>query len=91
MDNLRTLSVSPWCDMSKLAAIIDRPLNLACKPSPAYISQGFEADLLQAHARQVRDCFRGHTVEYVMKDVHTIEGDISRITRWIDIARTTLS
>jgi len=90
MDNLRTLSVSPWCDMRALAAELDRPLNLACKPSPAHIAHGFEKELLEDHARQARDCFKGRTVEYVMKDVHTIEGDVSRITRWIDMARNIL-
>jgi len=90
IENLRTLSVSPWCDMKALAEQIDRPLNVACKPSPALIAQGFEKEALTEHARLAKESFPEQAIEYVMKDVHTIEGDVSRITRWMDIARNNL-
>ena len=88
IENLRTLSVSPWCNMPKLAQVIPPTVNVACKPNPAYIAQGFEKELLEAHAKEAHDAFPHNAIEYVMKDVHTIESDVSRITRWIDIARS---
>ena len=90
MDNLRTLSVSPWCDMKRLSQKISKDIIVACKPNPAFISQGFEEDALRAHVAQAKDSFKNNEIEYVMKDVHTIGGDISRITRWIDMARERL-
>ena len=90
IQNLRTLSVSPWCDMPQLADKLDRELVLACKPSPACIANGFEEEALKQHVLSASDAFKGHTIEYVMKDVHTIGGDISRIRRWIELVWNTM-
>lgn len=87
--NLHTVSVSPWCDMARLAEQLekDRPLVLACKPSPALISAGFEEEPLKDHTRQALHYFKGRPVELVMKDVHTVEHDLSRCGRWVDLVR----
>jgi len=87
IENLHTVSVSAWCNMRRMAAQIDRPLVWAAKPNPALVSSLFEEEALRGHCKEALECFGGEPMELVMKDVHTVNGDLSRCGRWVELAR----
>lgn len=84
---LRRLSVSPWSDQAKAAAILKGDYVYSRKPNPAHVCVGFnEAAIrqdLSETVREARDC----QLEIILKDTHTVEGDPERFARWVKIAR----
>jgi hypothetical protein len=86
--NLRTASVSPWCDQQVMAAALGDRVIFARKPNPALVSRGrFPEDEIRADVRRTLDVARGCTIEFALKDVHTLAGDPTRPGRWCDIVR----
>ncbi len=85
--NLHTVSVSPWCDMEKISGRMRPGITAAVKPNPSLISSGFEEEILRQHTRTALSVFRGRPIEFVMKDIHTLQGDLTRIVRWLSLVR----
>jgi hypothetical protein len=91
MPNLRSVSVSPWSDQSAVAEMLGRRYVYSRKPDPVPISgpnphwENVEADL-----RATREATRAHdcNVELLFRDVYTIEGDPSRMVRWVELAKS---
>ncbi len=83
--NLSSVSVSPWCDMERLREGLKDGCIASLKPNPAYISTGFAKEELSSHAKLAKQIFGGVKTEFIMKDVHTVEKDLSRINRWINL------
>ncbi len=92
MPNLRSVSVSPWCDQAKIAASAGRKYVLCRKPAPSMISsQRFDEDEIRADIRQTLTLCRGCEIEFAMKDVHTLAGQPQRLGRWVQIAREVIA
>jgi len=86
--NLRKLSVSPWCNEAKMRELFGADCVLCRKPNPALVSTPvFDESAIRADLRASLDAMRGCCVELVMKDVHTVCGDMGRLRRWVEIAR----
>ncbi len=91
LNNLARVSVSPWCDeefMSKACA--ESGIVYSRKPSPSLISTDhFDETRISEDLRQTATLCReaGCTLEIVMKDVHTVAGDTTRLPRWTALAR----
>lgn len=86
--NLRSISVSPWCDEEFMAEALGSRYVYSRKPNPTLIStEYFDEDAIRrdlCHTLTVaKDCI----VEIVMKDVHTLAGEPERMARWVQIAR----
>ena len=86
--NLRRVSVSPWCDVGRMAENLQDRCILSLKPNPAHLATSyFDEDVMRRELRTRLEQARGCRVEIIMKDCHTIGGDPNRVIRWCGIAR----
>ena len=85
--NLRVVSMAPWADQEKMAAISDGKLVLARKPNPTLVCGEFrEPGIREDLATTLRLC--GHRpLCFVLKDTHTVQGEPWRLRRWVELAR----
>lgn len=87
--NLRSVSVSGWSDLKKTADMLGKDYVYSRKPTPAYISGPdpdwgkLEKDMKNTYAA-ARDC----NVEILYRDVYTINGDRSRLRKWVDMTKS---
>jgi len=86
--NLARVSVSPWADQGFMAKAVGRDIVFSRKPNPTLIStERFDEKAIRADIRQTLDAARTCRLEIIMKDVHTLNNEPERLSRWIRIAR----
>ncbi len=90
--NLRRIAVSPFANVARCAEQIGRDYVLSYRPSPTdMVGYDFDADRVRAilwrdlHA--CRECF----VDITLKDVETVQGDPTRVRRWVAITRQVIA
>lgn len=87
--NLRSVSVSTWADFDRVAEMLGRRYVFSRKPNPVFISgetldwERTEADLRKTYAA-AKDC----NVELLFRDVYTLGGDRTRLSRWVALAKS---
>lgn len=85
--NLRRILMGPLANLSNGCAQIGADYIVSWRPSPAMLSTGFDAQEIRKTIRQgLRDSSGCH-VEIMLKEMMTVEGDLSRLFRWAEIAR----
>jgi len=86
--NLRRIAVSPFADVARCAEQIGRDYVLSYRPSPAdMVSYGFDPARIRAILRRdLAACCHCHT-DITLKDVETVQGDSTRVRRWVEITR----
>lgn len=90
LTNLRKVSSSPWCSEEYMgerlrgSKVIYHP-----KPSPNYLGTGTSLDkeAFRAHSRKSLQAARGCEMEIAHRDVYTINHDISKARRYVDIIK----
>lgn len=88
LPNLKRVSVSPWADQAKMAAECGRELVFSRKPIPTLIStERFDEAAIRKDLRDTMAVARSCRLEIIMKDVHTLGGDGTRLSKWVRIAR----
>ncbi len=90
LSNLRSVSVSPWCDENISAEQLGASYVYSRKPNPTLIStQDFnEKAICEDLDRTLKIAGSGGcNFEFIMKDVHTLNNEPWRITRWVELAR----
>lgn len=89
LPNLRSLSVSPWCNQDVMADELGADYVFCRKPNPTLIStEHFDEDAIRDDIRSTLKAAGGRcALEFAMKDVHTLCGHPDRLGRWVDIAR----
>jgi hypothetical protein len=88
IDNLRKISISPWCDIESVINQIGGDYVISQKPSPAVFA-GSEPSPEQARAdiRDVLEKAQGKChIEFIMKDISTVRRDPKRLWQWAQIA-----
>ena len=86
--NLARVSVSPWADEEFMAGELGRDTVYSRKPNPTLISTGrFDEDAIRADLHKTLTVAKDCRVEIIMKDVHTLNNDPTRLPRWVEIAR----
>jgi len=86
--NLRSVSVSPWCDEEYMAEQLGRNYVYSRKPNPTLIStKRFDEELIRNDIRTTLKIAKNCNVEIVMKDVHTLSGEPNRMAKWVQIVR----
>ena len=85
--NLRAVSVSPWSDVEKMAEHLGHNYVYCRKPNPSYVSAGWNEDIIRQDLRRTLEVTKGLSVQLVLKDVHTVNGEPRRFGRWVEIAR----
>ncbi len=91
ISNLRRVSISPWAKEDKMAEYIGNSYIYSRKPHPTLVSTDFwddeliEKDII--NTINMTKEFGCSNVEFILKDVHTVANDPSRLGKWTSIAR----
>lgn len=91
LPNLRAISVSGWSDFSRMADALGKKYVYSRKPTPAFIS-GKDPNWAAAE-KDIRDTFaaaRDCCLEFIVRDVYDVNGDIPRLRKWVDMTRNVL-
>ena len=87
--NLRSVSVSPWCDEEVMAKVCAGNYVYSRKPAPSLLSgHSIDYDAVRRDIKNTLKTAGGCNLEIIMKDLHTTSGDIMRVKNWVDIARS---
>ena len=88
MPNIRSVSVSPWCDQRLMAQKLGHDYVFSRKPKPWLITgNNPDWDALQADARETVTAARDCNLEVVYRDVYRI-GERGCLKRWTEIVRS---
>ena len=86
--NLRIIAVAPRANVKRCAEQIGRDYVMSWRPNPAdVICRGFDEAFIRRTIRENLAAARGCHVHINLKDVYTLEGDTTRLKRWMDVAR----
>lgn len=90
LDNLRKLSISAWCNEEYMGEQLqNRNVIYHRKPNANYIGVGKVLDEQEAskHIAKTVAAARGCKLEFSQRDVYTINYDIGKVKRYIEIIR----
>lgn len=84
LPKLRTVSVSGWNDYESVAEALGKDYVYCRKPNPTFIS-GKKPDWEGAleDVRRTWACTKDQPVEFIVRDVYDIDGQIDRIPEWV--------
>lgn len=87
LSNVRKISISPWADIDIAADNIGRDYVFSSKINPAFIAVDFSEAAIRKQVEHVLEATRrnGTPAELILKDVSTVQYDISRLERWHDL------
>ncbi|MDF2613044.1 MAG: hypothetical protein K0S71_830 [Clostridia bacterium] len=88
--NLRKVSISPWCDEILMGERLrGSKIIYHRKPSPNFLGVGRELNetALIKHIRETLDAAKGCKLEITQRDVYTLEGNIPKARRYVEIIR----
>ena len=85
--NLRRICVGPTANLKNCADQIGKDYIVSWRPNPAtMVSSGFDPDNIRKIIRQALKDSRGCSIEVMLKELMTVEGDLSRLFKWTEIA-----
>jgi len=90
MDNLRKVSISPWCDQTFMGeALRGRRTVFHRKPSPNYlgVDVNLDEDAFRKHIMETVTAAKGCTLEITQRDVYTIHNNEAKARRYVEIIR----
>lgn len=90
VNNLRRASISAWADIHKCARQMCGNYVFSHKPNPTTVcTNTMDEQFILAELMHVLSVTKqyGCVPELIMKDLHTIQHDLTRIPRWVEIAR----
>jgi hypothetical protein len=86
--NLRAVSVSGWSNLARMGELLGSRYVYSRKPTPAYISGAYpDWELLKKDVRDTLNAAKKCSLEFCFRDIYTIDGDRSRLARWVQMAR----
>jgi hypothetical protein len=90
LPNLKKVSISRWCDEAFMGeALQGTEIVYSRKPDPNFLSVDATLDeaAWAAHIRETLDATPGVSVEFIVRDVYTVHGDLGNARRAVEIAR----
>ena len=89
MPNLRSVSISGWSDLEKTAEILGSDYVYSRKPAPALLSGANPNwDLAEKDMKDTYKAAGQGNVEILFRDLYDVNGDISRIRKWVDMTKS---
>jgi hypothetical protein len=86
--NLRRIGVTPTADLKRCVEQIGTDYAISYRPNPAQmVCVGFDEDFVRRELTEAMETARGTYMAISLKDISTIQGDPTRISRWVRIAR----
>jgi hypothetical protein len=88
LKNLRSIAVTPLADVRVCAEQIGADYALSWRPNPSdMVCCGYKEDLVRRIIGPGLAACRGCFPHIHLKDVETVEGDVTRLTRWVRLVR----
>jgi len=89
LNGLRKVSVSPWCNLEKLAANCSKNIIWSRKPIPLKLCDStFDPDGFRAHLEETLEIGKEYFIEFVFRDTNRLTGEMEqRLTKACDIVR----
>ena len=85
--NLRKILAGPTADFRKCVERIGSDYLISWRPNPAaMVSSGFDAASVRKQVREALAVADGCHLEIMLKELMTLEGDVTRLGRWTEIA-----
>jgi hypothetical protein len=91
--NVRKVSMSPWADKDRGAEALGTSFVFSSKPNPTFLAPAdFHIEQTIADIKETMDiCKRYSTpVEFILKDVSTVNYKPARLTEWADAVMKTI-
>jgi len=86
--NLRIIAVTPRADVRRCAEQIGTEYVISWRPNPTdMVCCGFDEARIEQIVRAGLEACRGCHMHLHLKDIETVEGDPSRLARWVRIVR----
>ena len=88
--NLRKVSISPWCNEEYMGEQLKgRKTVYHRKPSPNFLGVGEKLDeeAFRKHIRKTLAAAEGCTLEFTQRDVYTVNNDIGKVRRYVEIVK----
>lgn len=93
LNNLKKISVSPWCDEEFMAEQLKNSgIIYLRKPNPNYLGVGKTLDepSFREHIEKTLKTAKGCNLEIAQRDVYTINHDIGKVKRYVEIIRESI-
>jgi hypothetical protein len=90
LPHLKKVSISRWCDQRFMAdALRGTGIVFSRKPDPNFLSVDatLNEDAWAAHIRETLAVTRGVPVEFIVRDVYTLHGNLDNARRAVEVAR----
>jgi hypothetical protein len=90
LPHLKKISISRWCDQQFMGeALQGTNIVFSRKPDPKFLGVHVKLDEEDwaAHIRDTLDATRGVFLEFIIRDVYTVHGDLSKPHRAVEVAR----
>ena len=90
LPHLKKVSISRWCDQALMGeALQGTGVVFSRKPDPNFLSvdERLDEEAWAAHIRETLEATRGLFVEFIVRDVYTVHGDLNNPRRAVEIAR----
>ena len=89
--NLRIIACTPSADPKRIAGQVGTDYIISYRPSPTNMVCGeFNQDKIRRLLREDLCNMRGTHMQINLKDIETVDGDLSRLKRWTQLARETI-
>jgi hypothetical protein len=89
--NLRKISMSPWANVARGAALIGTDYVFSRKPSPALFAEDrWSPERARQELREALTQAQGCRIEVIMKDISTVRYEPQRLWEWERIAMETV-
>jgi hypothetical protein len=88
--HLKKVSISRWCNQRFMGeALQGTEIVFSRKPDPNYLSvdEKLDEEAWARHIRESLEATRGVFVEFIIRDVYTVHGNIENARRAVEIAR----
>ena len=90
LPHLKKVSISRWCDQRLMGeALQGTGVVFSRKPDPNFLSvdERLNEEAWAAHIRETLQATHGLFVEFIVRDVYTVHGDLNNPRRAVEIAR----
>jgi hypothetical protein len=90
MPHLKKVSISRWCDQRFMGeALQGTEIVFSRKPDPNYLSvdEKLDEEAWAGHIRESLEATRGVFVEFIIRDVYTVHGNVENAHRAVEVAR----
>ncbi len=90
LPHLKKISISRWCNQSFMGeALQGTDIVFSRKPDPNFlgVDEQLDEEAWAAHIRESLEAARGVFVEFIIRDVYTVHGNLGKPRRAVEIAR----